>query len=50
MRSFNEVIKAEVKNLALSHPSSNQEIMQLLPFVEKITQQYGTKYETRLWM
>jgi len=43
--AFNEVIKAEVKNMALSHPSSNQEIEQLLPFVEQITKQYGTKYE-----
>ena len=43
--AFNEVIKAEVKNLALSHPSSKEEIEQLLPFVEQITKQYGTKYE-----
>ena len=43
--AFNEVIKAEVKNLALSHPSSNEEIEQLLPFVETITKHYGTKYE-----
>lgn len=43
--AFNEVIKAEVKNLALSHPSTKEEIEQLLPFVEQITKQYGTKYE-----
>ena len=43
--AFNEVIKAEVKNLALSHPSTTKEIEELIPFVEKITKQYGTKYE-----
>ena len=43
--AFNEVIKAEVKSLALSHPSTEEEIQQLLPFVEKITKQYGTHYE-----
>ena len=43
--AFNEVIKAEVKNMALSHPSTSQEIEELLPFAEKITKQYGTKYE-----
>ena len=43
--AFNEVIKAEVKHMALSHPSTSQEIEELLPFAEKITKQYGTKYE-----
>ena len=34
--AFNEVIKAEVKHMALSHPSTSQEIEELLPFAEKI--------------
>ena len=43
--AFNEVVRAGVKELALSHPSTYEEIQELLPFVERITKQYGTKYE-----
>ncbi len=43
--AFNEVVKAGVKDLALSHPASAKEIYELLPFVISITQKYGTSYE-----
>lgn len=43
--AFNEVIKAGVKDLALSHPTSKEEIETLLPFTKQICQNYGTYYE-----
>lgn len=43
--AFNEIVKAGVKDLALSHPASAKEIYELLPFVISITQKYGTSYE-----
>lgn len=43
--AFNEVVKAEVKDLALSHPSSKEEIQSLLPFTQEICKKYGTYYE-----
>ena len=43
--AFNEVIKAGVKNLALSHPNTYEDTLTLLPSVKEITNQYGTKYE-----
>ena len=43
--AFNEVIRAGVKDLALSHPASAKEIYELLPFAISITQKYGTSYE-----
>lgn len=43
--AFNEIVRAGVKDLALSHPASSKEIYELLPFVIGITQKYGTSYE-----
>ena len=43
--AFNEIVKAGVKDLALSHPASSKEIYELLPFVISMTQKYGTSYE-----
>lgn len=43
--AFNEVVKAEVKLLALSHPSSKEEIEEVLPFAKEICKKYGTSYE-----
>ncbi|MBR3839628.1 MAG: hypothetical protein IKM20_00645 [Erysipelotrichales bacterium] len=43
--AFNEVVKAGVKDLALSHPATKEEINELLPFVDSITTKYGTHYE-----
>ena len=43
--AFNEVVKAGVKDLALSHPASLDEIKELLPYAKIITEKYGTKYE-----
>lgn len=43
--AFNEVVKCEVKLMALSHPvESKEESLKYLSFVEKITKQYGTSY------
>ena len=43
--AFNEVVRAGVKDLALSHPSSKDIIEKLLPFTQMITAKYGTQYE-----
>jgi len=43
--AFNEVVKAGVKDLALSHPSSYEEIEEVLPYAKKICKKYGTSYE-----
>ncbi len=45
MDAFNEVIKAGVKKLALSHPlSSLNEALKYESFVKKICKQYNTSY------
>lgn len=43
--AFNEVVRAEVKKLALSHPfHTKEERDKLIPFTEKICEQYETCY------
>lgn len=43
--AFNEIVKAGVKKLALSHPfDSLKECETLLPFCQEITQKYGNTY------
>lgn len=43
--AFNEVVKCEVKQMALSHPvESKQECLKYLSFVEEIAKKYGTSY------
>ena len=40
--AFNEVVRAGVKRIALSHPvDSREEAMELIPFSQQICQQYG---------
>ncbi len=44
--AFNEIVRAGVKKLALSHPVATQkEAEQLIPFVEQITAHYQTKWK-----
>ena len=43
--AFNEVVKAGVKDLALSHPSTQEEIEEVIPFAKQICEKYGTHYE-----
>ncbi|MBE6114951.1 MAG: GNAT family N-acetyltransferase [Erysipelotrichaceae bacterium] len=43
--AFNEIIRADVKQLALSHPTTKEDIEKVIPFTQEITQEYGTKYE-----
>ena len=41
--AFNEVVRAGVKRIALSHPAdSREEAMELIPFSQQICQQYET--------
>ena len=43
--AFNEVVKAGVKRIALSHPvSTREEALSLVPFSEKICAQYGNHF------
>ena len=43
--AFNEVVKARVKRIALSHPvSTREEALSLVPFSEKICAQYGNHF------
>ena len=43
--AFNEVVKAGVKRIALSHPTDTREEAQaLIPFSEEICQKYGTHF------
>lgn len=43
--AFNEIFRADVKKLALSHPTTIEDIEKLIPFTKEITVKYGTKYE-----
>ena len=43
--AFNEVVRAGVKRIALSHPAdSREESMELIPFSQQICQQYGNHF------
>ncbi len=43
--AFNEVVRAGVKRIALSHPAdSREEAMELIPFSQQICQQYGNHF------
>ena len=43
--AFNEVVRAEVKRIALSHPVDTKgEAMELIPFSQQICQQYGNHF------
>lgn len=43
--AFNEVVRAGVKRIALSHPvDSREEAMELIPFSQQICQQYGNHF------
>ena len=43
--AFNEVVRAGVKRIALSHPvDSREETMELIPFSQQICQQYGNHF------
>ena len=43
--AFNEVVRARVKRIALSHPvDSREEAMELIPFSQQICQQYGNHF------
>lgn len=45
MDAFNEVIKAGVKKIALSHPfDSKEDCNKIIPFCQEITQKYGNSY------
>ncbi len=40
--AFNEVVRAGVKRIALSHPvDSREEAMELIPFSQQIAEEYG---------
>lgn len=42
---FNEMVRAGVKQIALSHPvASQEELRRYLPFAEEICKEYGTQY------
>ena len=43
--AFNEVVRAGVKRIALSHPvDTKEEAMELIPFSQQICQQYGNHF------
>ena len=43
--AFNEVVRAEVERIALSHPVDTKgEAMELIPFSQQICQQYGNHF------
>lgn len=43
--AFNEVVRAGVKRIALSHPvDTKEEMMELIPFSQQICQQYGNRF------
>lgn len=43
--AFNEVVRAEVKRIALGHPVDTKgEAMELIPFSQQICQQYGNHF------
>ena len=43
--AFNEVVRAGVKRIALSHPvDTKKEMMELIPFSQQICQQYGNRF------
>ena len=43
--AFNEVVRAGVKRIALSHPvDTKEEAMELIPFLQQICQQYGNHF------
>ena len=43
--AFNEVVRAGVKRIALSHPvDTMEEAMELIPFSQQICQQYGNHF------
>lgn len=43
--AFNEVVRAGVKRIALSHPAdTKEEAMELIPFSQQICQQYGNHF------
>lgn len=43
--AFNEVVRAGVKRIALSHPvDTKEEEMELIPFSQQICQQYGNHF------
>lgn len=43
--AFNEVVRAGVKRIALSHPvDTEEEAMELIPFSQQICQQYGNHF------
>lgn len=43
--AFNEVVRAGVKRIALSHPvDTKEEMMELIPFSQQICQQYGNHF------
>ncbi|MEE0210602.1 MAG: hypothetical protein UEP78_00880 [Negativibacillus sp.] len=43
--AFNEVVRAGVKQIALSHPvDTKEEMMELIPFSQQICQQYGNRF------
>lgn len=45
MDAFCEVVKAGVKDLALSHPASKEEIEELLPYAKTLCDKYNLFYE-----
>lgn len=43
--AFNEMVRAGVKRIALSHPvDTKEEMMELIPFSQQICQQYGNRF------
>lgn len=43
--AFNEVVRAGVKRIALSHPvDTKEEMMELIPFSQQICRQYGNRF------